>query len=91
MNPPETLSAPASLTGHVRNGVVILDALITLSEGQAVRIEPLADTTERVLQLRQLFDQWTQEDGQLSLKDADRLHVALEQSQGMQFRTPNLS
>ena len=58
--------------------------------GQAVRIEPLADTTERMLQLQQLFDQWTQEDGQLSPEDADRLHIALEQSQGLKFRTPEL-
>ena len=91
MNPTETLSAPSSFTGHVRNGVVILDTLVKLSEGQAVRIEPMADTTERVFQLKQLFDQWTREDAQLTLDEADRLHIALEQSRGMTFRSPDLN
>ncbi len=90
MNPTETLSAPSSFTGYVRNGVVILDAQITLSEGQAVRIEPLYDTTGRVLQLQQLFNQWTEEDAKLPLEEADRLHIALEQNQGLQFRLPEL-
>ena len=38
VQPTDTLSDPSSYTGHVRNGVAILDAEITLSEGQAVRI-----------------------------------------------------
>lgn len=91
MNPFEALSAPSSLTGHVRNGVVILDAQITLTEGQAVRIEPLSDTADRVLRLQQLFNQWTEEDAKLSPEEADRLHIALEQNRGLQFRTPELN
>lgn len=78
MSPTETLTAPSSLTGHVRNGVVILDAEITLSEGQVVRIEPLSDTANRVLQLQLLFNQWTEEDAQLSPDEADRLRNSLE-------------
>ena len=91
MNPTETLSAPSSFTGHVRNGVVILDTLVELSEGQAVRIEPMPEVTERVLQVQQLFDQWTREDAQLTLDEADRLHIALEQSRGLEFRSPDLN
>lgn len=100
MNPTETLSAPPSFTGHVRNGVVVIDTLASLAEGQAVRIEPLAEAvegtldhvrTERVLQVQQLFDQWTREDAQLPLDEADRLHIALEQSRGLTFRSPDLN
>ena len=100
MNPTETLSAPPSFTGHVRNGVVIIDTQVSLSEGQAVRIEPLAEAvegtldharTQRVLQVQQLFDQWTREDAELPLDEADRLHIALEQSRGLTFRSADLS
>ena len=96
MNPTETLSAPSSFTGHVRNGVVILDVQVELSEGQAVRIEAVEGAldharTERVLQVQQLFDQWTREDAQLPLDEADRLHTALEQSRGLTFRSTDLS
>ena len=91
MNPTETLSATSSFTGHVRNGVVILDAEFALSEGLAVRIEPLADTADRVRQLQQLFNQWTEEDAKLTTEEADRLHIALEQSRGLSFRSPDLN
>ena len=82
----------ATHIGHVKNGVVVLDAHISLAEGQAVRVEPLSnvelseDRANRVRQLRQLFDQWTEEDGQLSEEDADRLHSALGQNQRLSFR-----
>jgi hypothetical protein len=86
----------ASHIGHVKNGVVVLDAHISLAEGQAVRVEPLTnadlsvDRANRVRQLRQLFDQWTEEDGQLSDEEADRLHAALRQNQRLSFRPANI-
>lgn len=84
----ETPSQSASFyIGHVRNGVVVLDAnASSLSEGQIVRVEPVKETTtsldreraERLNQMRSLFEQWTDEDAQLLPEDADRLHSALE-------------
>ena len=41
MNPAESLSQ-AFFIGHVKNGVIVLDGQFPLSEGQAVRIEPLS-------------------------------------------------
>jgi len=83
-------------TGHVKNGVIVLDAQVVLDEGQAVRVQPLANTpldaqqAERVLQLQKLFAEWTEEDSRLSDEEADRLHTALEQSRGLGFRSPAL-
>ena len=95
MNPIETSSAPASFTGHVKNGVVVLDARVSLSEGQAVRVEPLiapvnAERAELLARMKQAFDTWTEEDSKLSDEEADCLHVALEQNRGLSFRTPKL-
>ena len=97
MSPTETLSPPPSYIGHVRNGVVVLDQNAPLTEGQAVRVEPVAsqamldaDRMERVRQLQSLFQQWTEEDAQLSNEEADRLRLALNSSQGLQFRVPEL-
>lgn len=95
MKPSETLSSPAYI-GHVKNGVVVLDAQVSLTEGQAVRVEPLGKTqlelerAECVRQLQQLFTEWTEEDGKLSDEEADRLHAALEYSRGLGFRSPKL-
>ena len=95
MSPTETLSPPPSYIGHVRNGVVVLDQNAPLAEGQAVRVEPVAspamldaDRMERVRQLQSLFQQWTEEDALLSNEEADRLRLALNNSQGLQFRVP---
>ena len=97
MSPTDTLSPPPSYIGHVRNGVVVLDQSAPLAEGQAVRVEPVAsqamldaDRMERVRQLQSLFQQWTEEDAQLSNEEADRLRLALNDSQGLQFRVPEL-
>ena len=97
MSPTETLSPPPSYIGHVRNGVVVLDQNAPLTEGQAVRVEPVAsqamldaDRMERVRQLQSLFQQWTEEDSQLSDEEAERLRLALNDSQGLQFRVPEL-
>ncbi len=97
MSPTETLAPPPSYIGHVRNGVVVLDQNVPLIEGQSVRVEPVAsqamldaDRMERVRLLQSLFQQWTEEDAQLSNEEADRLRLALEQSQGLQFRVPEL-
>ena len=101
MTPSETLSPTPSYIGHVRNGIVVLDAQVSLVEGQAVRVEPLqapsaeigkldAELSDRVQRLQQMFEEWTQEDGQLSDDEADRLHVALEANRGLEFRSPDL-
>ena len=93
----ETLSPRPSYIGHVRNGVVVLDQNASLTEGQTVRVEPVtsptmldADRMERVRKLQSLFEQWTEEDAQLSNDEADCLRLALDQSQGLQFRVPEL-
>lgn len=96
MNPTETISPAPSYIGHVRNGLVVLDADTSLAEGQAVRVEPLAseatleaDRMERVRKLQSLFAQWTKEDAQLSDEKADCLRLALEQNQGLEFGVPD--
>src|SRR5262245_56134451 len=85
--------------GHVKNGVIILDAPTSLTEGQAVRVEPLEqgadasramDSAVRIQQLQRLFAEWTEEDGKLSGEEADRLHAGLEQTSGLGFRSPKL-
>ena len=42
MKPAMTESSIHPCLGHVKNGVIIIDTPMTLSEGQPVRIEPLA-------------------------------------------------
>ena len=85
---------PQAYTGHVKNGVIVLDAQITLDEGQAVRVEPVASVdagrADRLCQLQQLFTQWTEEDGQLTDEEANRLHAALDHSRGLELRSPQL-
>ena len=94
MKPSETL--PQTYTGHVKNGVIVLDAPIALDEGLAVRVEPLtqpafdADRAERVRQLQHLFAEWTEEDARLTDEEADRLRTALAQGRGFGFRAPTL-
>jgi len=39
MTPSEILSPTPSYIGHVRNGIVVLDAQVSLVEGQAVHAE----------------------------------------------------
>jgi hypothetical protein len=96
MEKTERQPLPQSYTGHVENGVIVLDAPIRLPEGQAVRVEPLnvvlteSDRSDRVRQLKQLFHQWTEEDSNLSEEEADRLRVALEENRGLRFRSPDL-
>ena len=95
MKPPDAASAQ-TYTGHVKNGVIVLDAQVTLDEGQAVRVEPLTDSplaalqAQRVHQLQELFAEWTEEDGRLTDEDADRLRTALQQNRGLGFRSPAL-
>lgn len=80
-------------TGHVKNGVIVLDAHVILDEGQAVRVQPLAQPpldagrAERIRQLQELFTEWTEEDGQLTDDEANRLHAALDQSRGLGFQS----
>ncbi len=56
-------------------------------------IQPSPDPSriERLKALHKLFEQWTLEDGQLSVEEADRLHLALEKDRGIQFRLLNLN
>ena len=85
-----------TVAGFVKNGVVVLDTPLVLKEGQAVRVEPLAQSSldteryERVRQLQQLFAEWTEEDGKLTVEDGDRLRIALENSDRLSLRTPTL-
>jgi len=98
MTPIETSSSASFYIGHVRNGVVVLDPNASLSEGQAVRVEPMGAINEtlnqeridRVRQLQGLFKQWTQEDAQIPLEEADRLHSALDENRGLKFRQPEI-
>jgi hypothetical protein len=55
-----------------------------------IQPSPTSSQVERLQTLRQLFFEWTLEDRQLSLKEADRLHVALEQNRGLRFRSLDL-
>jgi hypothetical protein len=84
--------------GHIKDGVVILDADVSLPDGQAVRVELLAaasgtpvdaESEERVRRLRESFAQWTEEDARLSDADADLLRAALAEHRGVQFRSPS--
>lgn len=98
MNSLESPSAFPAYRGHVKNGVVVLDTEIPLSEGQEVRVEPIPpkgqhDTDARaakIEEMKRLFAQWDEEDGQLSDEEADRLHIAIQQNRGLSFRTPKL-
>jgi hypothetical protein len=95
MKPPESQPNAPWYVGHVHNGVVVLGSQVTLQEGQAVRVELLAnnstapfedDRAERVRMLQQLFAEWTEEDGKLTAEEADRLSAALAQNRGINFR-----
>ncbi len=55
-----------------------------------IQPSPTSSQVERLQTLRQLFYEWTLEDRQLSLKVADRLHVALEKNRGLLFRSLDL-
>jgi hypothetical protein len=96
MDKTERDRTPQSYTGHVHNGVIVLDADVRLAEGQAVRVEPLgaplteSERAERVRRLKQLFHQWREEDSQLSDEEGDRLRIALEQNRGLSFRPVDL-
>src|SRR5205807_2108755 len=99
MKPSDARPSPASYIGHVKNGTVVLDAHVSLREGQTVRVEPIGNETDtqldreqvdRVHQLQQLFADWTEEDSKLSDEEADRLHSALNQSCRLSFRAPKL-
>ena len=102
MNPSETLSPSPSYIGHVRNGIVVLDADASFIEGQAVRVEPLqvpsteaggmdSELAARVQKIRTIFEQWTQEDSHVSPEVAEEFHLALEANRGLEFQTPDLT
>jgi hypothetical protein len=87
----------ASYIGHVKNGVVVLDSNVVLTDGQAVRVEPLPasapqkhEREDRVRRLQRVLAEWTEEDSKLSDEEADRLHSALAQNHGLSFRSPLL-
>jgi len=96
MNHPEIQTSESGFLGHVRNGVVVFDAHVALKDGQTVRVEPIGQDveervdTERIRQLKQLFDAWTEEDGKLADEQADVLRVALDRDSGIGFRSPKL-
>lgn len=98
----ESPSSAPSYSGHVRNGVVVLDDQVLLPEGQLVRVELLLESSEgpsepvsdnreeRVRRLRELFSQWDEEDARLTNAEADLLRAALEAHHGLQFGLPML-
>lgn len=95
MNSSTTESPSPSYLGHVKNGVIVVDAMVTLSEGQAVRIAPLveeiaAPIADQLQRMKTLFAQWDEEDSSLTDEEADRLQLALQQNRGLSFRTPQL-
>jgi hypothetical protein len=96
MDQAERQPPPRSYTGHVANGVIVLDAEVRLAEGQAVRVEPMCaapvdvERSERVRQLKQLFAQWTEEDGELPGDVADQLRIGLASNRGLRFRHPDV-
>ena len=80
----------------------MLDADASLAEGQAVRVEPLqvssaeaggmdAELAARVQKIRAIFEQWSQEDSEVSPEVAEEFHLALEANRGLEFQTPDLT
>lgn len=99
MKQSETPSSASSYIGHVKNGVIILDAQVSLTDGQAVRVELLAseqespvsgERGEQLKQLQTLFAQWDEEDKEMLEEDAEAFHKALEQNRGLSFRAVQL-
>ena len=99
MKIPETLPSASSYVGHVRNGVIVPDANFALTEGLAVRFEPLEqelvtpisdERADQLQQMQKLFAQWDEEDSNISDEDAESFHQALEQNRGLSFRIPQL-
>lgn len=95
MNLSTTESPLPSYLGHVVNGVIVVDTTVMLSEGQAVRIEPLVQEiatpiADQLQRMKTLFAQWDEEDRSLTDEEADRLQLALQQNRGLSFRTPQL-
>jgi hypothetical protein len=89
---PEPLPSAPSYTGHVQEGIIVLDAHVSLGEGQPVRVQPLTNEVieqekkARLEQLKHLFNLWTEEDSTLSDEEADRLGIALDKNRGLRFR-----
>jgi hypothetical protein len=96
MNSSEHPSPSRSYIGHIKNGVVVLDGDVPLSEGQSVRVEPIderpgaAPTLERAREVQRLFNEWTDEDGRLPSEEADRLEMALGENMGFELRSPSV-
>ncbi len=95
----EAPSPAPSYTGHVKDGVMVLDTQVSLPDGQAVRVEPIPSSpaslvpspqAERVRELQRLFAEWTAEDANLTDDEADQLQAALEQSGRLRFRSAEL-
>jgi len=71
----------------------------SLREGELERMERLKSApdaprlngcADRAQKLQLLFEQWMEEDLQLSDDEADRLRLALEQNAGLAFGTPRI-
>jgi hypothetical protein len=95
----EPNSPASSFTGHVKNGVIVLDVNIDLQDSLHVRIKPLVsgqgaavdmNRAELVRRVQDLFTQWTEEDSRLYDEEAGRLRAALEKSHGLQLGSPTL-
>jgi hypothetical protein len=94
-----TESPATEYLGHVKNGVVVLDTHVSLTEGQAVRVEPLqkepatsisGERAEQLQRMKTLFAQWREEDSSLPDEEGDVLQNALQANRGLTFRTAHI-
>ena len=99
MKPSEALPLAAPFFGLVKNGVIVVNTNVRLTEGQAVRIEPVGpegqspistERAEELEQLRNLFAQWDVEDNEIADGDSESFHESLQKNRGLSLRTPKL-
>jgi hypothetical protein len=99
MKPSEIQAPAAGHIGHVKNGVIVVDKGVSLSEGQTVRIEPLTRDNEgsapdahsdQLSAMKALFSQWDLEDNQVPDETAAEFHKALAQNRGLRLHKPNV-
>ncbi len=89
--------SPPRYTGHVKNGVIVLDARAGLSEGRAVQVEPLdptAATQERLARYGRAFqaiEAWSREDPDYTERVATKLAEELPPDHGVRFRDVSIT
>jgi hypothetical protein len=96
MNLIEEPRAAMSYPGHVKNGVIVLDAQVDLAEGLPVRVEPVSNSAdvakrrERYRRAFQLIEQWGQEDPAYNARLTKLLKEELPKEHGIAFRDVEL-